>query len=311
MSTGVDARRLCRRCSAALSGSELACSGCGALVHADELNRKADSARRFETAGDFAGALAEWRQALELLPPATTQAAWIRERVAALSSAAMAGEPEDADGGFRNKAIGALVSLIAFGVFFATQFGVEFAVGLSALILIHELGHYVDIRRRGLPADMPMFLPGLGAYVRWKAQGVSLETRAAISLAGPLAGLLAAIACAALYYATAEPRWAMFCRAGAWLNLANLTPIWILDGGQAALALSRLQRVGLLLVVVAAWGVTRESVLFLVLLGAMWSIFAKDAAQRPSARTLVYFAAVLALLAAILSQMPGHGAALP
>lgn len=309
MSSGVHASPSCRRCAAPLQGSDLACGGCGALVHAEELNRKAESAKRHEDAGDVTGALAEWQQALALLPPDTTQAAWIRERVRALQDVTADAAGEDA--GPRNQIVGALASLAAFTVFFATQFGVEFAAGLSVLILIHELGHYADIRRRGLPADMPMFLPGLGAYVRWKAQGVSLETRAAVSLAGPLAGLLAALACAALYSATADPRWAMFGRAGAWLNLANLTPIWILDGGQAALALSRGQRFLLLLIVAATWYATGESILFVVLLGAAWSVFAKDASAQPSGRTLIYFAVVLMLLAAVLAQMPGHGAALP
>lgn len=278
-------------------------------MHAAELSRKAEAAKRYEAAGDFTSALAEWQQALELLPPATSQAAWIRQRVDALGATAAAAPEPGSE--FSQKIMGALVSLLAFGAFFAFQFGVEFAIGFSLLILIHELGHYVDIKRRGLPVDMPIFLPGLGAYVRWKAQGVSLETRAAVSLAGPLAGLLAAIACAGLYYATADARWAMFCRAGAWLNLANLAPIWILDGGQAALALSRAQRVALLLIIAATWVVTQESVLFLVLLGAGWSVFAKDAAPQPSARTLAYFAAVLVLLALVISRMPGSGAALP
>ena len=59
----------------------------------------------------------------------------------------------------------------------------KFGIGFAALILIHEMGHFIDIKRRGLPAEMPVFLPGLGAYVRWQAMGVPLETRAAISLA--------------------------------------------------------------------------------------------------------------------------------
>jgi len=71
--------------------------------------------------------------------------------------------------------------------FYWAVYGVKFGVGFAILILVHEMGHFVDIKRRGLPADMPVFLPGFGAYVRWTALGVSARTRAFVSLAGPLA----------------------------------------------------------------------------------------------------------------------------
>src|SRR5208337_3416469 len=95
-----------------------------------------------------------------------------------------------------------LLSLAAFvGVYWAL-YGPKFGIGFVALILLHEMGHFIDIKRRGLPAEMPVFLPGLGAYVRWQALGVSRETRAAVSLAGPLTGLLAAVACALVWWHT-------------------------------------------------------------------------------------------------------------
>ena len=88
-----------------------------------------------------------------------------------------------------------LCSLLAFFAVYWAMWGWRIGIGFGALILIHEMGHYVDIRRRGLP----VFLPGFGAYVRWQALGVSLETRAGVSLAGPLAGLLASFACLAIW----------------------------------------------------------------------------------------------------------------
>src|SRR5439155_7557954 len=86
-------------------------------------------------------------------------------------------------------------------------------------------------KRRGLPAEMPVFLPGLGAYVRWGALGVPLETRAAVSLAGPLAGWFAAAVCALLWFHTHDRIWAALAQVGAWLNILNLIPVPILDGG--------------------------------------------------------------------------------
>jgi len=56
------------------------------------------------------------------------------------------------------------------------------------------------------------------------------------------AGFLAAVACAAIWWQTGNPLWAALARAGAFLNLLNLIPIWMLDGGQAALALSKMER---------------------------------------------------------------------
>src|SRR5262249_48327037 len=139
-----------------------------------------------------------------------------------------------------------LFSLAAFlGVYWGL-YGARFGIGFAVLVLVHEMGHFIDIRRRGLPAEMPVFLPGLGAYVRWQAVGVLLESRAAVSLAGPLAGLLSAIFCAAVWVHTGSDLWAALARAGAWLNVLNLIPVWVLDGGQAANALGRPQRTMLL-----------------------------------------------------------------
>src|ERR1700730_113988 len=114
-----------------------------------------------------------------------------------------------------------VLSFLAFVVIYSAASGVKFGIGFAVLILIHEMGHFVDIKRRGLPADMPVFLPGLGAYVRWQALGVPLETRAAVSLAGPLAGFLASLACAGLWWQTGHPFWAALARVGALLHLLN------------------------------------------------------------------------------------------
>jgi hypothetical protein len=86
--------------------------------------------------------------------------------------------------------------------------GMKFGIGFAILILIHEMGHFVDVKRRGLPAEMPVFLPGLGAYVKWQALGVTLETRAGVSLAAPLAGWLASATCVAIWWNTGDPFWA-------------------------------------------------------------------------------------------------------
>jgi len=201
-----------------------------------------------------------------------------------------------------------LLSFVAFiGIYWAA-YGMMFGVGFALLILIHEMGHFIDIKRRGLPAEMPVFLPGLGAYVRWQALGVPLETRAAISLAGPLAGFFSALACALLWWQTGNPLWAALAHAAALLNLLNLIPVWVLDGGQAALALSKTERILLLTGCLALWLLLGENMFFLVALGFGYQVFfAGHLPSRPSRATMVYFALVLTALGIMIRVIPGVG----
>jgi Zn-dependent protease len=154
---------------------------------------------------------------------------------------------------------------------------------------------------------MPVFLPGFGAYVRWQALGVSLETRAGVSLAGPLAGLLASFVCLAVWWKTGDPIWAGLTRAGAWLNLMNLIPVWILDGGQATNALDRNGRWLLLAAAVLCALVFREGVFLLVAVGFIWRLFTRDLPPVASQSTVAYFVCILGFLGVVLRTVPGHG----
>jgi Zn-dependent protease len=184
----------------------------------------------------------------------------------------------------------------------------KFGIGFAVLILLHEMGHFVDIKRRGLPAEMPVFLPGLGAYVRWQALGVPLETRAAISLAGPLAGFFAALACALLWWQTGNPLWSALAHVGALLNLLNLIPVWMLDGGQAALALSKMERIMLLTACLVLWLVLGQNMFLLVALGAGYQVFFAGHLPAQSSRaTIIYYLAVLTALGLVLHAVPATG----
>jgi Zn-dependent protease len=139
-------------------------------------------------------------------------------------------------------------SLFAFfGVYWA-MFGWWFAVGMCASIFIHEMGHYVAVRRFGYSAELPMFIPGFGAYVKWNGPGVDLGTRAVISLSGPLFGFLSGILSLAIYFATGNGVWLAVAHFAGWLNLLNLIPVGIFDGGSAVLALGRQEKLGLVVV---------------------------------------------------------------
>jgi len=300
---------------------------CHTLAFSEELTILSARANALEEQGDFAPALEEWRKSLPMLPAQSTQADWVRDHVRKLELSLKASPPQPNNNWA--KKLGPLAPIAIFlakakwllaifkfkflftlGAFFAlywAMWGWKFGVGFGVLILIHEMGHYIDIRRRGLPADMPVFLPGFGAYVRWQALGVSLETRAGVSLAGPLAGLLASFACLAIWWQTGDPLWAGLTRAGAWLNLMNLIPVWILDGGQATNALDRNGRWILLAAAVLCALVFQESVFLFVAAGFIWRLFTKDLPPIASPRTVTYFICILGFLGVVLRTVPGHG----
>ena len=148
------------------------------------------------------------------------------------------------------------------------------------MILLHEMGHFVEVKRRGLPAEMPVFLPGLGAYVKWQGLGVSTEARALISLAGPAAGLLAAFIAAALFWQTGNPLWAALAHTGAWLNLLNLIPVWMLDGNGAVQPLDKMGRISLLVFSGLLFWWSGEMVLLLLAAGFAWQLYRKADSSR-------------------------------
>jgi len=309
----------CKRCSHLLAPDALECPQCLALVHGDTLERLKDEANALEARGELWAARDRWLSAVPLLPQESAQGKWVRERIRTLEDAATALEGHDKKKKLAGKLapLGALglvlaklaklkflFSLVAFMGFYWAQWGAKFGIGFAVLILIHEMGHFIDIKRRGLPAEMPVFLPGLGAYVKWQALGVSQETRAAVSLAGPLAGWFAAAVCAVIFYQTGDRLWAALAFAGAWLNVINLTPVWMLDGGQAAYALSKVERLVVLVICVAIWFASGQKVFLLVAAGAAWRLFTRDAPPRPDPGITAYFVTVLAGLALVMWLMP-------
>ena len=319
--------RNCHNCGASLPLGALACEQCHSLVHSEELIRISERAKALE-ADEPLSAKQEWLKALPLLPANSTQATWIRDQVQKLELSARTAPPPEQRHGWARK-LGPLApiavvlaksktlllaifklkfifSLFAFmGVYWAL-YGAGFGVGFAVLILVHEMGHYVDIRRRGLPADMPVFLPGLGAFVRWKALGVTRQTRAAVSLAGPLAGLLGAAVCALLWYRTGNGLCAALARTTAGLNILNLTPVWVLDGGQAVAALGRSERFVLLAACLVCWLFLGEGIFVLVAAGTVYRLFTKDLPPQPSPPITAYFVGVLVCLAAVLWMTPGQ-----
>ena len=318
----------CPRCAREIPAGALECPQCRTLVHGDQMDQLAAHARSLEAHGDLQEARERWLACLPLLPAQSAQAAWIRSHVRELEAAPSSGQTARPGASSSSppqwaKRLGplapivlallkfkSLLSFVAFFGFYWSLWGAKFGVGFAFLVLIHEMGHFVDIKRRGLPADMPMFLPGLGAYVKWNALGVSLETRAAISLAGPLAGWFGAAICALLWFQTGYGLWAALARTSAWFNALNLIPLWIFDGSSAAHALSKLERAVVLVVSAALAYALGQWVFGLVALGMGIRLFTRDDPPEPNNSIAAYFVAVLTGLAMILWWVPGNGAGL-
>src|SRR5215472_7745770 len=208
----------CPSCSHWLPDGTLACPDCNTLTYGLYLRDLAGSAQNLEQQGKWAEARERWRSTLKWLPENAEQAAGIEQHIAQIDRRIKAEEDRKTKwtkrlGPFAPIALFLikiksaifllfklkfLLGILGFFGLYWALFGWKFALGFTAAIFVHELGHYVAVRRRGLKADLPLFFPGLGAYVRWYSQGVTVDQLAAIALAGPLYGLVAALACLAI-----------------------------------------------------------------------------------------------------------------
>jgi Zn-dependent protease len=198
-----------------------------------------------------------------------------------------------------------LLSFAAFAGIYWALYGAWFGIGVAVLILLHELGHLIEVRRRGLAADLPMFIPGFGAYVRWNAAGVSPETRALVSLAGPLAGALGAGCCALVWLQTRHGLWISLAGFSAFINLMNLIPIWTLDGGQAMVAINRPGRIGIAIAATLFAAFFSQPLILLVAGGAAYRSFDKTSAELPvNHGVTAYFIILVATLGYLSSLAP-------
>ncbi len=131
---------------------------------------------------------------------------------------------------FKIPAMTTLLSLvISFGGY-ALFYGPWFAVALVTMILVHEMGHVLEIRRQGMHATAPVFIPFLGAAIFQRQHPVDALKQAQIGIAGPIAGTLGATAAFVLFNATQNPVFLLAAWIGFYINLFNLVPIWQLDG---------------------------------------------------------------------------------
>lgn len=308
----------CPECGTEVAPALTSCPACHRLVHAEALKLLASEAEEAERSGDDAKALSAWRRALGLLPAGSRQHIAIASRAAGLAQRLeAAGHTTEAipprpswarrAGPIGIVALaawklfakaGALLSMIlSFGVYWAA-WGWRFALGLVVSIYVHELGHVAALHRLGVPASAPMFVPGIGAFVKHRPLA-NRHDEARVALAGPLWGLGASLLACAAWLATGIPVWAAIAQWGARLNLLNLTPMPPFDGGTAFRALSRDQRWVVVFTSGAVLYHTHEGLLWLVLLLAVARALGTDAPAEPEWTSLATFVFLLAALAGL------------
>jgi Zn-dependent protease len=121
---------------------------------------------------------------------------------------------------------------------YATIWGFAFAAGVVVLLLVHEMGHVIALRREGIKASAPMFIPFLGAVISARSLGDDAVAEARVGLAGPILGSIGAGVCLLIWQITGHDYWRALGYFGLFLNLFNLLPVVPLDGGRAMAAMT-------------------------------------------------------------------------
>jgi len=168
-------------------------------------------------------------------------------------------------------------TMFAAVLFYASHNGWAFGAGFVLMLLIHELGHAVAIRAAGLRAGYPVFIPGFGALIALKDQPRDPRVEAEIALAGPVAGGVAALSAAALYYVSHDRLFLALASTGFMLNLFNMIPLSPLDGGRVANLFSRRAWIAGLAMVAAMFVMTQAPMLLLIGLFALRNLWGRRA----------------------------------
>lgn len=291
----------CAKCGYSLDAAALACGKCGRLVYADQLEQLANRARQLAALGQLPLAREHWAAALQLLPDSPERRGVQREIEkldARLSPASATPRPDSA----LKAAVAPLLTKLLFPLSLAAFVGVYwsllgwwFAVGITASVLLHEMGHYITVRRFGFKAELPTFLPGFGAFVRWAGGNVDPSVRAVISLAGPLFGFISGVLAYLVFRETGRQVWLGVAEFAGWLNLLNLTPVSVFDGGAAMTALGRQQRIAIMIFSVIFFFLLHDYLFLILAGGTLYRLSTRDMPVGQVGQGItVYFMAVAA-----------------
>jgi Zn-dependent protease len=150
------------------------------------------------------------------------------------------------------KAVTTLGTMLVSIVAYALAFGWPFAVGFVLLLFVHEMGHVIQLRREGVDASAPIFIPFVGALIAVESLGKDAAAEARVGLAGPILGTAATLIPLAIWLATGSDLWRALAYIGFFINLINLLPVLPLDGGRALAVLGPMVWAAGILIAVAA-----------------------------------------------------------
>ena len=184
--------------------------------------------------------------------------------------------------------LSAVISVFAYSFFF----GWPFAIGLVVLLFIHEMGHALVMKLKGIPVGGLIFVPMLGAAVFMKQMPKNAKDEAEVGIAGPIAGAMAAAVClfVALQNPNAPSIWAPLAYFGFFMNLFNLIPIVPFDGGRVLAAIDRriwiLGFLGLLAFEVWSWfnGNFSPWLLFFIIMAGSQFLTRRNSADTPQGK---------------------------
>ncbi len=298
-----------------------------------ELEQIAYQAKLAGQAGDWKSARAAWERALTLVPPGSAEYRTVKARIENIDLQMDHSSSVWKKRLYKLGPIGVVIwkfktlaliaatkgkllllgltklstltsMLLSLGVYW-WAYGWKFGMGLVLSIYIHEMGHVFWLRKYGIHATAPMFIPGFGALIRLKAYPANPGQDARVGLAGPTWGLGAAVFAWAAGLLTGQPIWFAIARVGAWINLFNLIPIWQLDGGRGFRGLTRKYRGIAFVVTLTMWAVTEETMLLLISLGALYRLFSKDYPEERDSQVLIQYAGLIVLLSILLLLSSG------
>jgi Zn-dependent protease len=301
----------------------LSCASCGRLTHAQEFEALSQHAKLAGQSKDWHGAKLAWERALALLPPNSSEYRTVQARIQNIDLQlsdkhvwakrfAKLGPVGVVLWKFKTVALlvlakgkfvllgltklSTLTSMLLFLGVYWSLYGWQFALGFVLSIYIHEMGHVMALRKYGIAASAPMFIPFLGAFVRLKQYPANVIQDARVGLAGPIWGFSAAVFAWLCAIITGLPIWYAIAHTGAWINLFNLIPIWQLDGGRGFRSLTRTQRGIAAGAALTMWALTQETMLLLIALGAGYRLFSKDYPAEGDNVTLTQYVGLIVLL---------------
>ena len=150
------------------------------------------------------------------------------------------------------KAVTTLGTMFISIAAYALAFGWPFAVGFVLLLFVHEMGHVIQLRREGVEALAPVFIPFVGALIAVNSLGKNAAAEARVGLAGPILGTIGTLVPLAVWLTTGSDLWRALAYVGFFINLINLLPVLPLDGGRAMAVLGPMVWIAGVLVAVAA-----------------------------------------------------------